>query len=69
MSKSRYRTGKKINSISDFDKSESRWFKVNFGRNTRTIHRSFLMSWQYRTLLNFIIHGRVFEAEELNERR
>lgn len=64
MSKRKYRRGKQICSISDFDHSESKFYIVYFGStNPRTIHRSFLMSWQYRTLLNSIIRGGVFEAE------
>lgn len=62
-----YKTGKQIRSISEFDQSECRFFRVKFGYNTmRTIHRSFLISWQYRTLLIWIERGWVYETESLH---
>lgn len=66
MSHRKYKQGKQICSISDFDKSCSLYYMVHFGaKNVQTKHRSFLMSWQYRTLLNFIIKGLLFEAERM----
>jgi len=68
MSEKKYKRGKPIHSISEFDQSESKWFIVHFGcTNPQTKHRSFLMSWQYRTLLDFINKGFVFEAERKDE--
>ena len=64
MSKPKYKQGKQICSISEFDQSECLYFKVRFGNRFQTKHKSFLISWQYRTLLNFIQSGRVFEAEK-----
>ena len=62
MSKSKYKVGKPIRSISEFDQSECKFFKVFFGSNARTLHRSFLMSWQYRMLLEKINKRTIFEA-------
>lgn len=59
MSKAKYKTGKQIQSISQFDSCE----KLLYKWNGKTTHRSFLMSLQYRTLLNAIISGRLYEAE------
>lgn len=59
MSKSKYKQGRQIQSISDFDACESQWYKWN----GRTTHRSVLISLQYRTLLNTIINGRLYVAE------
>ena len=59
MSKSKYKKGRIIESISDFDQCESLWYKWN----GKTAHRSVLMSLQYRTLMNSIIRGRIFVAE------
>ena len=59
MSKTRYKQGKQIRSISEFDTCESLWYKWN----GRTRHRSVLISLQYRTLLNTIISGRLYTAE------
>ena len=63
MSGRKYKQGRQICSISEFDQSEKRFFIVRFGKTQKTTHRSFLISWQYRTLMNFIIRGDVFEAE------
>lgn len=68
MSKRKYGLGKQICSISDFDHSENKFYIVYFGpTNPRTIHRSFLISWQYRTLLTWIVRGWVFEADFIKE--
>ncbi len=63
MSKTRYRKGKRIYSISEFDTCESLWYKWN----GRTKHRSVLMSLQYRTLLNAIIRGGIYTAELMDK--
>ena len=59
MSKSKYRQGKRIKTISEFDQCESLWYKWN----GKTTHRSVLISLQYRTLLNSIMAGRIYVAE------
>ena len=59
----KYKKGKKIESISDFENSHSLWYRVIFGANERTKHRSFLESWQYHTLDVFVRRGWVYEAE------
>lgn len=65
LSKPKYKKNKKINTISDFDNSECLFFKVDFGNGYKTMHRSFLISWQYRLLKSFIEKGRVFETEKI----
>lgn len=62
---SKYKKGKKIESVGDFEKSHSLWYKVIFGANERTKHRGFLESWQYHTLDMFIRSGWVYEAEQV----
>ena len=64
MSKPKYKQGKRIMSMADFEKSECLYFKVKFGNRIQTKHRGFLISWQYRTLKLFIDGGLVFEAEK-----
>ena len=59
MSKSMYKQGRKIISISDFDQCESLFFKWN----GKTVHREVLFSLQYRILLNAIKHNRVYIAD------
>lgn len=63
MSKAKYKQGKQICSISEFDTCESLWYKWN----GKTRHRSVLISLQYRTLLNTIIGGRLYTAEMIEE--
>lgn len=59
MSKSKYKRGRRINSISEFDACESLFYKYG----SQTIHRSVLMSMQYRTLLHLISCGAIWTAE------
>lgn len=63
MSKPKYKQGKRIRSISEFDTCESLWYKWN----GKTRHRSVLISLQYRTLLNAIISGRLYRADLISE--
>ena len=65
MSKKKYKQGKQICSIADFDNSDRDYFIIRFGNKPQTKHRSFLISWQYRTLSQFIERGRVFEADKI----
>lgn len=65
MSKPKYKQGKQIKTVADFSKSNNTWFKVNFGNRQKTLHRSFLISWQYRTLELFINRGSVYEADNI----
>ena len=67
MSKPKYKRGKPIKTVADFEKSSSTWFRVLFGMEERTKHRSFLISWQYHTLDMFIRAGRVFEADPADD--
>lgn len=66
MSKPKYEIGKQIHSISDFDKSNSKWFKIKFGNSFKTVHKSFVISLQYRVLEQYINKGNVFEAKSLS---
>lgn len=63
MSKSKYKKGRKIASVCDFDTCESMWFKWF----DHTKHRSVLESLQYRTLKNAISKGVIFIAEKKTE--
>ena len=65
MSKPKYKQGKQITTIAEFANSKSMWFKVHFGNQSKTIHRSFLISWQYRLLERFIDRGCIFEADSI----
>lgn len=60
MTKAIYEKGRKILSISDFDTCESLWYKWN----GKTVHRSVLLSLQYKTLQDAISYDRVFIAKK-----
>ena len=59
MSKPKYKKGKKIKSISEFEKSTCNWFKWY----NATRHRKVLECLQYRCLKQFIKSGCIYEAE------
>ena len=63
MSKPKYKQGKQIHSISEFDTCKSHWYKWN----GKTTHREVLISLQYRTLLNTINSGRLYTAELIDK--
>lgn len=67
MSKPKYKQGKQIRSISEFEVCESLYYKVRFGSNIQTKHRAFLISWQYRTLLEFIKRGDIYIADRVED--
>lgn len=64
--KAKYKRGKKIVSVGDFEKSPAMFYRVKFGRDERTRHRGFLTSWQYQTLETFIHRGWVYEADPID---
>lgn len=63
MAKAKYKKGKKIESVADFEKSTCTYFKVH----DRTIHRAWIESWQYRTLKNFIMNSYLYETEMIEK--
>ena len=65
--KAKYKRGKMIESVADFEKSTATFYKVRFGNEERTRHRGFLISWQYHLLKNFIDSRRIFEAVPTDE--
>lgn len=68
MSERKYKRGRQICSMADFAQSESNFFIVYFGcTNPQTKHKSFLISWPYRIVDNFIQRGWIFEADKIEE--
>lgn len=63
MSKTKYKQGKQICSISDFDNNGKQWYKWR----SKTVHRSVLISLQYRTLKGFILNGMIYEADLIDD--
>lgn len=54
-------------SVADFEKSENRWFVVQYGVTEKTTHRGWIESWQYHMLKCTINAGRLYEAEMRGE--
>lgn len=63
MSKPKYKKGRRLTSVADFENSKARYFKVLFGFDEKTLHRGFVESWQYHLLKSFIHGGLVYEAD------
>jgi hypothetical protein len=63
MSKPKYKIGKKIETVADFEKSTCTFFKVG----TKTTHRAWIESWQYRLLKVAIKRGILYETESIEK--
>lgn len=63
----KYKKGKRIRSISDYEISTKlngqKMFWVNCGPNGYVRHVGWIESWQYRLLKTFIDHGFLYEAD------
>ena len=55
----KYRKGKKIKSVAEYEESKSLFFMIH----NKTTHKAWIDSFQYRTLKNLIINGVVYEAD------
>ena len=63
MSKRKYKKGKQISSIAEFEESSCEFFIWN----NATRHRAVLVSLQYRTLKGIINRGFLYEAKKIEE--
>lgn len=70
MLKRKYKKGRKIFTLNDFETTDNDLFIVQFGWDRsleKTLHRGFLISWQYRMLRDFILNGQVYEAVQKDD--
>ena len=67
MSKRLYERWYPIRSIAEFDACPHEWYIVYFGNKEKTMHFSWLISWQYRTLQNKISKREVWIAKRIGE--
>ena len=65
MSKPKYKVGKQVSSIAEFDATSNLYFKWR----GRTIHRAALESMQYRVLRGIIEAGYVYVADPIEEKK
>lgn len=63
MAKAKYKKGKKIESVADFEKSTCTYFKVK----DKTTHRAWIENFQYSTLKNFIMNSCLYETEMIEK--
>ena len=71
MSKPKYKDGKQIKTILQFERSTCDWYRLHHmgPKRTKTVHRAFLISWQYQFLKNFINKGWIYEAKLVEEEK
>lgn len=65
MTKPKYQKSKLVETLSQFDNSTCKWYKVNLGGTWHTFHRAMLLSQQVIVLKRWIIEGKVFETNEV----
>lgn len=67
MSTKKYRKGHKIRSMVELARADmyTDFYIVQFGSTEKTLHRGWLMSWQYRQLELAVQAGRVWTAERI----
>lgn len=59
----KYRKGKKINSVAEYEESKSLFFMIY----NKTTHKAWIDSFQYRTLKNLILNGVIYEADFIGD--
>lgn len=67
MGSRKYKQGKKITSLQEFEKSDCLWFEVHLTGRFRMWHRSALESLQVHTLKNWLYSGKVFETIKIKQ--
>lgn len=65
MTKPKYKVSKQVQTLSQFDNSGCKWYKVNLNGRWHTFHRAMLLSQQVIVLKRWIIEGKVFETNEV----
>lgn len=65
MSKRKYKAAYQFKTMAGFAFYHGTYFVVKFGKCMKTVHRSFLESWQYRLLEQFVKSGRIYAAERI----
>ena len=61
----KYKKGRKIKSVAQYEKSKCTFFIIY----NKTTHRAWIDSYQYRTLKNLIINECIYEAEYIGGRK
>ena len=65
MTKPKYQKSRPVETLSQFDNSGCKWYKVNLNGRWRTFHRSMLLSQQVIVLKRWITEGKVWETNEV----
>ncbi len=67
MTKRKFTQGRRILSTMEFERCASDWYILKRHTSHKTVHRSFLISWQYRYLHDVIERGELYIAEPREE--
>lgn len=65
MSRRKYKLGKRLTSVAEFDQSTKQFYIIRFGNDLGTRSRKIIISWQYKTIKDYIENGHLFEADEV----
>ena len=69
MTARKYRKGHKIRSMIELARADmyTDFYIVQFGSTEKTLHRGWLLSWQYRQLELAVQAGRIWAAERIKD--
>ena len=65
MSRRKYKLGKRLTSVAEFDQSTKQFYIIRFGDALGTRSRKIIIGWQYKTIKDYIENGHLFEADEV----
>lgn len=67
MGNRKYKQGKRITSLQEFEKTDCIWFEIHCSGRFKMWHRSALESLQVHTLKHWLYNGRVFETIQVKQ--
>ena len=67
MTARKFQKGRPVLSIADFSRCSCEWFWIAFGSTEKAVHRSFVISWQYRIIEDFIKRRQIFVADAIKK--
>lgn len=65
MTRAKYKLGKRLTSIEEFDNSDRAFFIIRFRDALGTRSRTIVEGWQYKTVKAYIEKGHLFEADKV----
>ena len=65
MTMRKYKLGKRLTSMAEFEQSDKTFFIIRFKDALGTRSRKIIEGWQYKTIKAYIDKGHLFEADEV----